>query len=208
MIVADIETGPLPAEQLFALMPSFEAPANYSDPAKIMKAVEEKREAWKAKAALSPLTGTILAIGLKFCNEPDEEIRIITGQESAMLETFWSVWSQGSRFVGFNVRDFDFRYLEIRSRILNVPIPDDLHEGRYWSRRIVCLLELFTCYSRETSGFSLDAICKACGIPGKLEGMSGADFARVFAEDRDRAILYLKADLEATAALAARLGIQ
>ena len=107
--------------------------------------------------------------------------------------------------IGFNVKDFDFRFMTIRSRILGVPVPDDLWVGRYWSTRIICLQEIFTGYSRDIAGYSLGAICRACGLGNKAG--SGADFARLFAEDRKAALAYLEQDLRLEAALAKRLGV-
>lgn len=212
MIVIDIETCAAPDDVLAKVKPEFLPAANLKDPEKIKASIAEKETAWREKAALSPLTGQILAIGLHVSEpdfpEPTDGVRILTETEPAMLENVWGLWNEGGRFVGFNVREFDFRFMVIRSRILGVPVPDDLMEGRYWSRRIVDLMELFCCYSRETSGFSLDAINKACGLPAKMPGVTGADFARLFVEDRKKALEYVRTDLLATVALAARLGVQ
>lgn len=208
MIIIDLESAPAPDDVLARVKPEFKAPANYKDAEKIKAAVAEAETAWKDRAALSPLTGRILAIGL-MDERWDTPVYILAESEAAMLANVWRHWNDGARFVGFNVKEFDFRFMVIRSRILGIPVPEDLFAGRYWNfMRIVDLMEVFCCFSRDTSGFSLDAICKACGLPGKLPGMTGADFARVFAQDREKALAYLRADLAATAALAARLGIQ
>ena len=42
-IVFDIETAPVSKSELEAAMPKFEAPKNYTDPAKIAKAIQEKK---------------------------------------------------------------------------------------------------------------------------------------------------------------------
>lgn len=203
MIVLDIETGPLGDEQLAMMKPEMVANKTLKDPLKIQADLMAKEEVWLEKAALSPLTGQILAVGML----GDDGERILTGTEAGMLESVWGAWSDGSRFVGFNVK-FDFRFMAVRSWALGVVVPHDLMEGRYFNRRIVCLQEIVTFYSREIAGFSLEATCAAFGLPGKMPGMTGADFARVFAEDKERALAYLRADLAATAALAARLGVQ
>lgn len=204
----DIETGPLGDEHLAMLKPEMEANRTLKDPLKIQADLLAKEAAWIEKAALSPLTGQILAIGLLGTNQPEgEQDLILDGDEASMLHKVWVLWGEGSRFFGFNVK-WDFRFMAVRSWALGVPVPVDLMEGRYFNKRIVCLQEVVTFYSREISGFSLEATCAAFGLPGKLPGMTGADFARVFGEDRERAISYLRADLVATAALAARLGVQ
>jgi len=204
VIVLDLESAALPADQLALVKPEFLPAANLRDPEKIKASIAEKEAAWLERAALSPLTGQILAIGTLH----EGEIHIDTADEDEMLMNVWRCWNQGARFCGFNVKDFDFRFMVTRSRILNIPVPPDLFAGRYWnSLRIIDLMEVFCCFSRETSGFSLDAICRACGLGGKPEGVSGKDFARLFSENREAALEYIRNDLRLTAALAARLGV-
>lgn len=71
-IVFDVETGPLPETELAALMPVFD-PAevktgNLKDPAKIAEKIAEAeanhRRDFFEKAALDPLTGRVVAIGM------------------------------------------------------------------------------------------------------------------------------------------------
>lgn len=201
----DIETGPASDEVLALVKPEFKAPSNYKDADKIKAAIAEAEVTWRERAALSPLTGQLLAIGLMDA----EDTSILVGDEKGMLVGLWCAWNQGMRLVGFAIKAFDLPFLIARSRILNVPVPQDLFETRYWSYRITDLQEIWNCFSYGAKeGNSLDAICKACGLPGKLEGVTGADFAKLFASDRPKAMEYLKADLSATAALASRLGIQ
>jgi len=199
----DVETSSAPDSVLERVKPEFKAPANYKDPDKIAAAKADAETAWRGRAALDAKTANILAIGIL-----DDTARILTGLEPEILNEFWKTWSaDGGRFVGFCVKSFDLPMLVQRSWICGVLLPVDLMEGRYWNRRIVDLQEIWTCFGRQTEGQSLDAICKANGLDGKLPGMSGGDFARVFAENRPKALAYLNADLLATAALAHRLGI-
>lgn len=206
MIICDIETTAAPDDVLALVMPSFEGPANYVDPVKIAKAVEEKRQAWKDRAALDAKTGQVLAIGLLDTFEMEgSPVRILAGPEKALIGGFWSIWNGGPKIVGFCIKSFDLPFLVQRSWILGVTVPPDLLEGRYWNRRIVDLQEVWTCFGYRTDGQSLDAICKATGIGAKTG--NGRDFAHLFATDRKAALDYLGTDLELTAALAQRLGI-
>lgn len=201
MTIFDAETGPLPDAELEAVKPAFKAPANYKDPAKIAAALAEAEAEWKAAAALDAKTAQVLCIGLL----DDDATRFLTGPEPAILEAFWQVWDTGERMVGFNCKDFDMRLLWQRSVVLGVKTPQDLMEGRYWNRRIVDLQEVWLCYGRDTKGQSLDAICRALKL-GQKSG-SGADFAKLFASDRQAALDYCGLDLELTVKLAARLGV-
>ena len=73
-IYFDIETGPLPRDEVEKFIPKFEAPSNYKDADKIAEVVSKKEEAWFKKAALSCTTGKVLAIG--FCSNKDDEDEI------------------------------------------------------------------------------------------------------------------------------------
>lgn len=87
--VFDIETGPLPVEQLEDMMPQFFAPSNWKDEEKIQAKIEEQQTKWFEKAALDARTGQVLAIGIK--NE--EGITVIQDQrelsEKELLQWFW-----------------------------------------------------------------------------------------------------------------------
>ena len=61
--VFDIETGALPLAELEAIMPEFEPSKVLKDPEKIKADIEAKRAEWIDRAALSPVSGQVLAIG-------------------------------------------------------------------------------------------------------------------------------------------------
>lgn len=198
--IFDIETGPLPDAQLDALTPPFSAPANYKDPEKISSWQAEAKARWKERAALSAMTGKVLAIGYQgVLNAPNVDAR----DESVMIRRFWDELRFAESLVGFCCRSFDIPFLVQRSFILGIPVPVTLFEGRYLSRDIIDLQEVWLCFSREREGASLDAVCRACGIGGKTG--SGADFARLFATDKEAALRYLKDDIELTWKLSERL---
>ena len=83
MFIFDIETGPLPRAELKELEPEFEAGGNVKDPIKVKLAIEKKRAEWYNKAALSPITGEILAIGI--FDSATDKTSIITGEEKDIL---------------------------------------------------------------------------------------------------------------------------
>lgn len=202
MTIFDLETSALPDAQLELVKPEFKPAANLRDPDKIKASIAEKESAWRERAALDAKTAQILAIGLL---DEDHGTRILTGPEPAMLEVLWECWMQGERLVGFACKHFDMPMAWQRSVILGVKLPKDLMSGRYWNPRVIDLQEVWCCFGRDVTGQNLDVICRALGI-GKKFG-NGADFGRLFVEDRERALEYLQNDLAITAALAARLGI-
>ena len=212
-IIFDIETGPLPEAELEAMLPPFD-PAevktgNIKDPekvaAKIAEAESNHRQAFFDRAALDPLTGRVLAIGML----AGKDFEFLTyDDEDRMLDAFWSRWEDMSRganrFIGFNCLLFDLPFLVRRSWKLGVKIPHGVREGRYWSNLFIDLREVWQLGDRQARG-SLDAIARHLGV-GEKSG-SGKDFAALLKLDHDKAIEYLRNDLVLTARIAARLGV-
>lgn len=205
-ILFDIESGSLSDSEIAPFMPKFEAPSNYKDEAKIHAYIAEKQKEWKAGAALDPMTARVLAIGLLI----DDSFVLISepATEAIMLHEFWDSITDGfndiHRLIGFNCNLFDLPFMVRRSWKLGVKVPEALREGRYWARQIVDLREVWQLNDRQAHG-SLDTIAKHLGVGAKSG--NGADFAKLWKEDRDKAVAYLKNDLQLTAAIAQKLGV-
>jgi hypothetical protein len=211
-IVFDVETAPLPETELAALLPPFD-PAevrtgNLKDPEKIAAKIAEAQanhfRDFLDKAALDPLTGRVLVIGLL----DQGGVRILDNEnEAAVLREFWTVCrgEQGriNQLVGFNTHLFDLPFLIRRSWKHRVPVPFGVRRGRYWGDEMVDLREAWQLGDRQARG-SLDSIAKHLGIGGKTG--NGADFATLWQTDRAKAGEYLRNDLELTAKLADVLG--
>jgi len=217
----DIETGPLPESELAALVPPFD-PAevkigNIKDPekiaAKIAEAETNHRRDFFEKAALDPLTGRVVAIGIlpsAECGMQSSEFRVVAADDEAqMLREFWEMtrgeMGRINQMVGFNTHLFDLPFLIRRSWKHRVHVPFGIRRGRYWSDEMVDLRDAWQLGDRQARG-SLDAIAKHLGIGGK--NGSGADFARLWQSDRTKAVEYLRNDLELTAKMGAVLGFQ
>ncbi len=195
----DCETSALPLEILQKSMPIFEANKTLKDPEKIAADIEKKRQAYIADAALDPLTGKVLAIGIY-----DElGFSCISGDEKTMLETFWKLadetLSTSNQLVGFNVNDFDLPFLFKRSWHHGIQPPKILRDGRYWNRDIIDLREVWQLGDRQAVG-GLDAVSRFFGLEGKSG--SGKDFAATWESDRAAALKYLETDLLLTKKLA------
>ena len=225
-IVFDVETGALPEAELEAMMPVFD-PAevkrgNLKDPAKIAEKIAEAeanhRREFFDKAALDPLTGRVVAIGVMVFdsvaganpafNEPAPTFIIGHEDEARMLREFWAaVRGEMGRLhplVGFNICNFDLRFLMCRSWKHRVPIPFGLRRGRYWSDQVLDLREAWQLGDRQARG-SLDAVAKHLGV-GSKNG-DGKAFAELWRTDRKAAEAYLKNDLALTANVASALGV-
>ena len=178
------------------------------------KAANGEANHWKQveeDAALSAMTGEVLAIGYDGKSVMIDHAEIC--EESMMLSRFWEMFSncrsQGRKIVGFSIADFDIPYLYQRSIILGLDVPKDVfYRDRYLCETFVDTRVLWLGSTMQKRG-RLDEICKACGIGAKPEGISGADFARLYRniETRPVAIDYLANDLAMAKAFAARLGV-
>lgn len=195
----DIETAPLPDDQLEKVKPLFSAPANYKDPYAIGANIQEQETKWKERAALDATTGKVLAIGILDGNMFD----VLSGDEKKTLTNFW-MWLDtmqlqlGHTVVGFAVFHFDLPFLARRSWINGVPIPMNAlrnHRWQPWHENIMDIAANWQCGNKEQR-VSLDVLAKSLGIGSKTG--TGADFAKLYAEDRDAAESYLRNDLELT----------
>jgi hypothetical protein len=207
--IFDIETAPLPSPELESLIPPFDPNevkcGNIKDPEKIKAKIAESEASHKddfiKRAALSAITGRVLAVGIR----NGEAFDIVHGSdEISILRHFWEVYENNHLhgFAGFNIFGFDLPFMVRRSWKLGVTIPASVREGRYWGRFFHDLMDAWCLGNREQRA-SLDSICKHLGI-GCKSG-SGADFAALYETDQKAALAYLENDLLLTAKLAAVL---
>ena len=171
------------------------------------------------KAALSSVTGQVVAIGYL---GKAERLHLAIGDvtEKMLLQQFWKQYKaarQSSRsMVGFNIKSFDVPFLAQRSWVNDVEVPASLLTPTgYLDSTFIDLMDRWKCGNRgwgEKGHGTLDAVCKACGLPGKSDDCTGDKFAEMLwsesESDIESAKLYLSTDLRITDALAERLGVQ
>ena len=228
MLVFDIETGPLPEEALRGIYqePTLDEFAATCDkrwkPETVVAKYEEARGGMWAefvdKAALSPLTGRVLAIGFQ---PPSGEVQVRhiaarDGEEGDLLSIFWRLTERAIQakesMVGHNILGFDLPFLLRRSWLLGVEPTADIFDGRYWHRCFIDTMKRWQCGSYQERFVKLDALAQAFGVLRKLDtgGVSGAEFAKFYwgsPEERQLALEYLVRDVEITAAVAGKMGV-
>lgn len=229
-IIFDVETGPLAESELSALLPPFD-PAevktgNLKDPAKIAEKLADAevnhRRNFFENAALDPLTGRVVAIGMLVFDAlagghqseagpaMDAGKCVIIGHddEARTLREFWrytqAEMGRMNPIIGFNIFTFDLPFLFRRSWKQRVPIPFGLRRGRYWGDQVIDLRDAWQLGDRQARG-SLDSIAKHLGVGAK--NGDGKAFAELWRSDRAKAEAYLRNDLELTAKIALALGI-
>jgi len=224
-IVFDVETGPLAESELSALLPAFD-PAevktgNLKDPAKIAEKIAEAetnhRRDFIERAALDPLTGRVIAIGMLDL-ETDTFSIIGHDDEAQTLREFWEAtrgeMGRNNPLIGFNIGNFDLPFLYRRSWKHRIAVPFGIRRGRYWGDQVVDLRDAWQLGDRQARG-SLDSIAKHLGVGAKCvphgplagKAINGADFAGLWQSDRKSAEGYLRNDVELTAKIADALGV-
>lgn len=162
-------------------------------------------------AALSPITGQVLAIGLRSA----KGISILEGDESDLIIAFWSQYEkmrqQNRQLIGCNIFGFDLPFLIRRSWILRIDIPSTVRDGRYWNRLFVDLRDVWLCGQQwAQTPSSLDIMARALEVGEKPADIGGGDFARLYRgtpEEKAAALEYLRNDLDMTAKVAERLAV-
>lgn len=235
-IIVDIETAGLPnAADFLDPIPDavpdespIEADKRLTDPAKIaadlerkqavrveqnnaaQAKVEQQRQARIEKTALDWNVGRIAALG--FWTEA-RGTQVYFGKteqgEATALTMFWQE-AQHRTIVGFNVKGFDLRFLVQRSRYLGIVHPQ-LDFGKYSRKGIEDLYLTLTfgdgTYDQGCMRRTLKQFCRRFGIP-VVDDIDGKDIpALVAAGQWDKVASHLTADVEATVALARKLGV-
>jgi len=207
-IIFDIETGPLPVDQLYIppFNPSDVKLGNIKNPdliaEKIQKAEESHTADYIRNAALDALSGQVLCIGYRFQHDKPAVLCCDADGEAVMLIQFWRLLSDLERqpkLVGFNIKSFDLPFLIKRSWKHRIQVPYWLRQGRYWNDLVVDLREVWQLGDSRAHG-SLASICRHLGL-GEKAG-NGADFSLLWNTDRQAAIDYCLQDIKLTQAVA------
>lgn len=204
-IIFDIETGPLPIDQL--VIPPFDPSqvklGNIKNPDLIAEKIQRAEETHAAdyirNAALDALTGQVISIGYKFQHDKVCILSSDADGEKAMLQQFWTLLTSLERnpqLVGFNIKSFDLPFLIKRSWKYRLTVPYWLRSGRYWNDLVLDLRDVWQLGDSRAHG-SLATISRHLGL-GEKTG-SGADFHRLWQTDRQAAIAYAIQDVELTA---------
>lgn len=217
VVILDIETGKCPD----AIPPEFEEPKRKKDGELYAnaKTIEEQKQEWESKCALSGLTGRVLAVGFKvsnFENNPTretierissidtEEDRRELCEEKELLEWFWTWFNhyvgEGYIIAGWNIRKFDLPFLIQRSWKWNVPVYLKMDGAK---NKIIDLMEEFTQTYYGMNFASLDTALQFLALGAKSE--YSKDYEKLFFSDKVKALKHLSKDLSDTLKVAERI---
>jgi Predicted 3'-5' exonuclease related to the exonuclease domain of PolB len=187
-----------------------------------IKAKTDEADYWADvidKAALSPRTGRVLAIGY-YSTDKGKYVPDIAGRgnpEKRILERFWVHFlacHDGHRvMVGHNSSKFDVPFLLKRSFINNIDWPKS--KGGVFAKDLalvrggkflndVTFVDTMVMWG---DFISLNDIATLFGVGAKPDDMDGAMFADVLKKDPQKAEAYLRNDVNMTLEVATRLGV-
>ena len=123
------------------------------------------------KLSLGGVTGKILCLGYAVEPPYDTPIEMLSGNEPAIIKSFWELATNATLFVGHNILDFDLRFIYQRSiihqikpsrelpfsRFRSSPIFDTMHEWSKWGRQFVKLDVLAKCLDLPSPKTEMDA---------------------------------------------------
>lgn len=172
-------------------------------------------ETFVSRAALSAVTGRVLAIGYLATDTDKFAVDHADDDEAKLLTGFWQKYTacrhKNRLMAGHNITNFDVPFLARRSVILDVDVPTTLlppPSRRYLDPIFVDTMQLWGFGGREP--IKLDLLGQVLGVGRKTEGFDAADFYKFWfgtPEERELAVEYLVQDLRVTAGVASRLGV-
>ena len=123
----------------------------------------------------------------------------LSGDEKEILTKFWEAARGAELFVGFNVMDFDLRFIYQRSVIMGVKPTQQLNFAKFRSNPIYDVMHEWSRWS-NLGRTSLHGLAKALGLPSSKEGdIEGKDVAKAYAQGRLKEICrYCEKDVELT----------
>jgi 3'-5' exonuclease len=129
----------------------------------------------------------------------DEKVNTLCGQERKILQDFWKIAEDANLFVGFNVIDFDLRFIYQRSVVLGVRPTIELSFARYRNNPIYDVMHEWKKWNMSAS-ISLDTLAKILSLPTSKGGaIEGKDVAKAYADGRIKEICeYCEKDVELT----------
>ena len=129
----------------------------------------------------------------------DDPIKTLSGDEQKILEDFWSVAKNINLFVGFNIMEFDLRFIYQRCIVLGVKPSVELNFARYRNNPIYDIMHEWKKWNMNAS-ISLDTLAKILSLPSSKGGeIEGKDVAKAYADGRIEEICkYCEKDVELT----------
>jgi len=160
------------------------------------------------KGALDAMTGRVVCIGMLIDDgEVATEITLAGEDELLLVSGFWNTVRPGDVIVGHNVLDFDIQFLRQRSWVLGIQPSRAIDTRKYYTADAVDTLQLWTNWTGNKKGVTLDALGSALGCGRKTgEGARVAEWWAV--RDIESIKKYCREDVHLTYRVFCRLTYQ
>lgn len=188
------------------------------------KAIGGEQSFWESiidNAALSPVTGRVLAIG--YYGQSNPGIDICTGDDDEnpelnLLACFWQVFddvrSESNKMIGWNIANFDVPFLVWRSAKLGIEIPRGVYRGKWLSDSFVDLMNywpsMYSPWKGKSAWLGAKDAARFLGCSRPVGEIEGKDFWRYFLgsdDERKKSIRYLENDVTEETVIAKALGV-
>ncbi len=188
----DIETLPASTESHTILQEIYDRRVSHAAPGKPVPPFTEYVE----KSSFDGAFGRIACISYAINDDP---VQTLSGEEKDILTKFWEIARKVDVFVGFNIIDFDMRFIFQRSVIWNVRPTKYLSFARYRSDPMFDVMYEWSKWNMQDK-ISLDSLAKALGFPSSKGGtIEGKDVAQAYLDGRIKEICqYCEKDVELT----------
>lgn len=156
---------------------------------------EESEEQYIKRLSLSALTARVLCLGYAVEPPADAPVQILSGEEPAILRSFWDMATQVDQFVGHNLLDFDLKFIVQRSTIHRIKPAREIPFARFRSGPVYDTMHEWTKWGRE--GVRLDLLAQALDLPSPKDGMDGSKVYESFRQGRlDEICAYCRGDVD------------
>ena len=204
----DIETLPADESLRQQIEVDIAPPGNISRPERIEQWIQDERPQEVEKryraTALRGHAGRILCIGYVMETQQDLTEGVLSGDEADILRDFWTLAKEVDFFVGFNVLDFDLKFIVQRSIILGVRPGIDLSFNRFRNDQVYDVMVERDMCGRER--ISLDNLARAMGIQSPKGDIDGSQVYDYYLAGRlDEIYEYCLRDVRATAEIYRRM---
>ena len=140
--------------------------------------------------------GRIVCLGWAIDDGPTNSV---FGSEKEIIEKFWEIAEKAEQFIGFNLMDFDLRFIYQRSIILGIKPSKFLSFARYRSYPIYDICCEWTMWAYLKKG-TLHELSVALGLNSSKTGeIEGKNVAKAYEDGRIKEICeYCEKDVEVT----------
>ena len=152
-------------------------------------------EEYIAQTSFDGAFGQIICLGWAM---GDEKVQSITGSEEEIIKKFWELAEKADLFVGYNLLDFDLRFIYQRSVILGIKPTREIPLKYYSNSPVYDVMWEWVKWKKPAT--SLHNLAKAMDIPSSKDGgIEGKDVAKAYADRKIKEIaLYCERDVEVT----------